>query len=205
MNAPQGTEAWKIERAGSATASCFCHVLAKIKTGEASTRRKYRLQLVTERLTGVPVSGYVNAVMQYGINQEPFARMAYEAATGLLAIEAPFRRHPTIEWCGASPDGEIGDDGGLEIKCPESLTHVEYLTAGGCPSEYIPQVQGNMWVTGRRWWDFVSFDCRMPQNLQLFRVRVERDDEYCRRLETEVLKFLGEVNTLERQLRTRAA
>lgn len=203
MNAPQGTEAWRIERAGSATASCFSHVLAKIKTGEAATRRKYRIQLVTERLTGVPCSSYVNAAMQYGIEQEPFARMAYEAATGLLAIEAPFRKHPMIGYCGASPDGEIGEDGLLEIKCPESLTHVEYLTGGVLPSDYVPQVQGQMWVTGRHWCDFVSFDPRMPLKLQLFRVRVERDEAYCKRLESETVAFLEEVAALEKDLRSR--
>jgi putative phage-type endonuclease len=205
MNAPQGTEAWLIERAGHATASCFDAVLAKIKSGEAMTRRKYRLRLVTERLTGLPTPSFKNAAMEWGVATEPFGRMAYEAATGMLAIEAPFRKHPTIAWCGCSPDGEIEDDGLLEIKCPDSTTHVEYLTAGVMPSDYIPQVQGQMWVTGRAYCDFVSFDPRMPANLQLFRVRVERDDAYCERLEAEVLQFLDETAALEQRLRERAA
>lgn len=205
MNAPQQTDAWLLERAGHATASCFDAVLAKIAKGEASTRRKYRMRLVTERLTGLPTPSFKNASMEWGTQTEPFGRMAFEAATGLLAIEAPFRKHAMIQWCGCSPDGEIGDDGLLEIKCPDSTTHVEYLTAGVMPSDYVPQVQGQMWVTGRAWCDFVSFDPRLPANLQLFRVRVERDDEYCKRLEAEVLQFLEETAALEKRLRERTA
>lgn len=204
MSAPQGTEAWLIERAGHATASRFCDVLAKIKSGEAATRRKYRLQLVTERLTGLPSPSYSNAAMEWGREQEPFARMAYEAHSGLLAIEAPFRKHATLPWCGASPDGEIDDDGGLEIKCPDSITHVGYLTGGTAPADYIPQIQGAMWVTGRRWWDFVSFDPRMPANLRLFVARVPRDEEYIAMLAREVETFLAEVAREEDDLRKRA-
>lgn len=204
MNAPQGTEAWLIERAGSATASRFCDVLAKVKAGESASRRKYRLQLVTERLTGLPTPSYSNAAMEWGKQQEPFARMAYEAHSGLLAVEVPFRKHPTLAWCGSSPDGVIEDDGGLEIKCPDSITHVGYLTAGVAPSEYLPQIQGNMWVTGRAWWDFVSFDPRLPPNLRLFVVRVPRDDAYIETLAREVEAFLGEVARDEDALRRRA-
>lgn len=200
MNAPQGTEAWLSERAGCATASRFSDVLAKIKTGEAASRRKYRLQLVTERLTGNPVMGYVNAAMQRGTEQEPFARAAYEAVTGVLVDQVGFVRHPDVAWCGASPDGLVEDDGLVEIKCPESTTHLEWLEAGRAPPEHVPQIQGQMWVTGRKWCDFVSYDPRFPERLQLFWVRVDRDDSYIATLAAEVQVFLAEVQSMHDRL-----
>lgn len=205
MSAPQGTLEWRIERAGHATASRFCDVLAKIKSGESADRRKYRLQLVTERLTGLPIDGYTNAAMQWGIDTEPAARSAYEAHTGRIVTTAGFIRHQNLPWCGVSPDGLVGGDGGLEIKCPESHTHVEYLTAGQLPAKYKPQVQGQMWVTGRQWVDFVSFDPRMPEHLRLLVVRVERDDDYIQFLAGEVERFLGEVEADYQRLMQRAA
>lgn len=204
MNAPQGSNEWLIERAGCATASCFDAVLAKVKTGEASTRRKYRMRVVTERLTGLPSPSFTNAAMQWGKEQEPYARMAYEAKTGRLAIEAPFRKHHAIDWVGASPDGEVEDDGLLELKCPESQTHVDYLTAGVAPSDYMAQMQGQMWVTGRQWCDFASFDPRMPKGLRLFLVRVPRDEKYIAALEAEVIRFLAEVESTLAALRAMA-
>lgn len=195
MNAPQRTEAWLAERAGHATASRFSDVLAKIKTGEAATRRKYRIQLLTERLTGNPVQGYVNAAMQWGTMTEPEARAAYEAHSGALVAEVGFIKHPRIQWCGASPDGLVDDDGMVEIKCPESTTHLEWLDAGTTPSEHVPQIQGQMWVTGRKWVDFVSYDPRFPAHLQLLVVRVPRDEIYITKLEAELVLFLREVQT----------
>lgn len=189
----QGSEEWLAERAGHATASCFKEVLAKIKTGEAAGRRNYRIRLVTERLTGVPVASYQNTAMQWGKDNEPAARMAYEAHTGKLVEEVGFIKHPRVAWCGMSPDGLINEDGGVEIKCPyESTIHVNTLDSG-MPSEHIAQIQGALWVTGRKWWDFVSFDPRMPGKLKLYVQRIERDDEYIKNLQIEVIKFLTEV------------
>jgi YqaJ-like recombinase protein len=206
MNAPQGTEAWRIERAGHVTASRFDDVQSKIKTGEAATRLKYRLQVVTERLTGVPIDGFQSGPMRWGTETEPFGRMAYEAKTGILAAEAPFRKHRGHAWIGASPDGEIDADGVLEIKCPESTTHVAWLQDGPrLPPEHVAQVQGVLWVTERRWCDFVSFDPRMPERLQLFVVRVARDDAYIAALEKEVLAFAAECERMIEQLNRLAA
>lgn len=196
----QGTAEWLAERAGHATASCFKDVLAKIKSGEAATRRNYRMRLVTERLIGGPVPSYQNAAMQWGTEQEPSARMAYEAQTGQLVEEVGFIKHPKIAWCGVSPDGLIGEDGGAEFKCPyESTIHVNTIDSG-IPSEHIAQVQGSLWITGRRWWDFVSFDPRMPGKLKIYVQRIERDEEYIKSLEIEVIKFLLEVEAKHRSL-----
>lgn len=154
-------------------------------------RQKYRWQLVAERLTGQPVEGFRNAAMERGQLLEPEARQAYEAQTGNLVEQAGFLSHK--EWVGCSPDGLIDADGGLEIKCPDNpVIHVQALH-GGMPAEHMAQIQGAMWVTGRQWWDFVSFDPRMPEKLQLYTQRIKRDDAYITRLEEEVDRFLAEV------------
>lgn len=197
----QGTEAWKKERAGHCTASRFKDVLAKIKTGEAATRRNYRVQLVTERLIGAPISnGFTSKAMEWGTATEPLARMAYEARTGDPVIETGFHHHPKIEWVGASPDGLVGSDGLIEIKCPEPATHMEWLLDGVCPSEHVAQVQGQLWITGRTWCDFVSYDPRFPENLRLLVARVERNDSYIAELEKQVRLFLREVDQLHDRL-----
>lgn len=200
MNAPQQTADWLKARAGHVTASRFKDVLAKIKSGEAQTRAKYRLQLVTERLTGLPVEGYKNAAMAWGTEREPEARMAYEAATGEIVAEVGFLVHPTIQWCGASPDGLVGADGMVEIKCPfESTVHVLTLI-DGMPSEHMAQIQGNLWVNGRKWCDFISYDPRLPEGLQLHRQRIERDDKFISSLVAEVAQFLAEVKVQHEKL-----
>lgn len=202
----QGSEAWKKERAGHATASRFKDVLARIKTGEAATRRNYRVQLVTERLIGAPIAnGFTSKAMEWGTQTEPLARLAYEAHTSEPVEETGFLLHPSLDWCGASPDGLIGSDGILEIKCPEPATHMEWLLDGVLPSEHVAQVQGQLWITGRKWAHFVSFDPRFPENLQLLLVRVERDEEYIAKLEKEVRIFLREVDQLHDRLLTGGA
>lgn len=203
MNAPQGTEAWLADRAGHATASRFKDVLAKIKTGEAATRRGYRVQLVTERLTGLPVEGYRNAAMEHGTVTEPFARMAYEEKTGEIVQEAPFMKHATMAWCGASPDGLVGNTGMVEIKCPYASTvHVETLM-GKMPTEHMAQIQGNLWINGREWCDFISYDPRMPEHLRLYVQRIERDDAYITNLAEQVAAFLAEVESTLKVLAAR--
>ena len=204
MNAPQGTDAWLVERAGHVTASVFKDVLSKIKSGESASRRNLRIKLATERLTGLPVETYKNAAMEYGNETEGMARLAYEAATGNLVEEVGFLKHPAIEWCGGSADGLIGDDGGFEAKCPfVSTVHVETLINGGIPSEHVAQCQGLMWVTGRSRWTFVSYDPRMPKHLQLYVQEVPRDDAYIANLEKEVRLFLAEVDDLVKKLNAR--
>ena len=205
MSAAQGTEEWAKERAGCATASRFSDVMAKIKVGEAVVRSKYRVQLVTERLTGIPVVTYQNAIMLRGIETEPEARMAYEAERGVIVEEVGFVRHPAIPSCGASPDGLVGDDGMVEIKCPESTTHLTWMEAGRLPPKHVAQIQGQMAVCGRQWVDFVSYDPRFPPGLQLFVVRVKRDEAYIKDLETEVRMFLAGVDAMVERLLKRKA
>lgn len=161
------------------------------------------MQLVTERLTGNPVTGYINAAMQHGTDTEPYAREAYEAETGAMVMQTGFIKHGLIPWCGASPDGFIDADGLVEIKCPESTTHLEWMEAGKAPPKHLPQIQGQMWVTDRQYCDFVSFDPRFPSNLQLFIVRVMRDDEYLKTLEKEVREFLAGVDEMVQKLLAR--
>lgn len=204
MNAPQQTADWLKARAGHATASRFKDVLAKIKTGEAATRAKYRIQLVTERLTGLPVEGFKNNAMAWGTEREPEARMAYEVETGQIVQEFGFILHPDVQWVGASPDGFVGADGMVEIKCPyESTVHVMTLT-DGMPTEHTAQIQGNLWVNGRKWCDFVSYDPRMPEGLQVYRQRIERDDKYIAKLAEEIQDFLLGVSKVHQQLMEKA-
>jgi hypothetical protein len=201
MSAPQGSAEWLRERAGHCTASRFKDVLAKVKVGEAAGRRNYRVQLVTERLIGAPISGgYKSAAMEWGTQTEPLARLAYEAHTGEPVVVTGFHLYPAIEWCGCSPDGLLADDGLIEIKCPEPQTHLEWLLDGACPSEHIPQIQGAMFVTNRKFCDFVSYDPRFPENRQLLIVRVQRDDAYIAELEKQVRLFLREVDQLHDRL-----
>ena len=200
MSAIQGTQAWLAERAGFCTASRASAVLATIKSGEAATRRNYRAQLVAERLTGAPAESFKSAEMQWGNDTEPAGRMAYEARTGAMVEEQGFIKHPTLPWTGCSPDGFIGADGMVEIKCPNTATHIDALLGKGVPAEHIPQIQFQMWVCGRQWVDFVSFDPRMPERLQLFVSRVARNDVYIAGLEAEVVKFLAAVAVTVREL-----
>jgi putative phage-type endonuclease len=203
MSAPQGSEAWLAERAGHCTASRAADVLAKIKTGEADTRRKYRIQLVTERFTGIPAQGFQNAAMVWGTQTEPFAREAYEAETGELVQQVGFIKHPELAWVGASPDGCLGDDGLIEIKCPESTTHLEWMDAERVPPKHVPQIQFQLWVTGRTWCRFVSYDPRFPERLRLFMVKVRRDDKFIETLASEVTHFLAQVDELHGRLNGR--
>jgi putative phage-type endonuclease len=183
------------QRCGKVTASRVADVLAKIKTGEAAVRKNYKMELVVQRLTGQQPESFTNSAMEWGTATEPQARMAYEAHTGSFVEEKGFMDHPTIEWFGCSPDGVVGE-GLIEIKCPNTATHIETIIDEKAPSKYIPQMQCQMAVTGAKWCDFVSFDPRVPEDLQLVVVRVERDQEYIDSMEVEVKQFLGEVNEL---------
>ena len=189
----QGSDAWKALRAGKVTASRVADVLSKVKSGESAGRKNYRMDLVAERLTGKPADSFTNSAMQWGTEQEPFARIAYETHKGLFVEQVPFVDHPTIEWFGCSPDGLVGEDGLLEIKCPNTTTHLEYLQEGKPPSKYIPQMMAQMACTGRKWCDFASFDPRLPEDLQLFVVRLNWDDAYIQEMESEIKQFLNEV------------
>jgi putative phage-type endonuclease len=190
----QRTDEWFSARLGKVTASRVSDVVAKTKTGYGATRGNYMSQLIVERLTGKQAESFSSSAMQWGTDTEPLARDAYETFKDVLVDEQGFRQHPTIEMAGASPDGLIGDDGLVEIKCPNTATHIETLIAKKADARYINQMQWQMAVTGRKWCDFVSFDPRMPEDLQLFVTRVERDDEKIAELEAAVIEFLNEVD-----------
>ena len=188
----QGSPEWFAARCGVASASRFAAIMAKIKTGEAAERRNYRTDLVVERLTGKPLDSFTTAAMKQGTEREPFARMAYEARTGIIVQEVGFCLHDVVN-AGASPDGLIDADGGMEIKCPERSAHLRYLLSEAEPPEYTWQIQGAMWITERAWWDFVSYNPDFPEALQLIVRRIRRDNSAIDKLAAEVEAFLAEV------------
>ena len=190
----QGTEEWFTIRIGKVTASRVADVIAKTKTGYSASRDNYMAQLVCERLTGQKGESFTNAAMQHGTETEPLARAAYEALKDVLVDEVGFVPHPTIEMAGASPDGMVGDDGLIEIKCPNTATHIETLLSQTVPGKYNTQMQFQMACTGRQWCDFVSFDNRLPEELQLFVTRVPRDEVFIRLIEAEIVQFLAELD-----------
>ena len=190
----QGTEEWFTIRIGKVTASRVADVIAKTKTGYSASRDNYMAQLVCERLTGQKGESFTNAAMQHGTETEPLARAAYEALQDVLVDEVGFVPHPTIEMAGASPDGMVGDDGLIEIKCPNTATHIDTLLSQTVPGKYNTQMQFQMACTGRKWCDFVSFDNRLPEELQLFVMRVPRDEVFIRLIEAEIVQFIAELD-----------
>jgi putative phage-type endonuclease len=190
----QRTDEWFAARLGKVTASRVADLMATTKTGYAASRDNLMAQLVIEILTNQRQESYTNASMQWGTDQEPFARAAYEVTTGLMVDECGFVPHPTIEGAGASPDGLVGDDGLVEIKCPNSAGMIEALLTQTVPGKYNTQMQMQMACTGRQWCDYVVFDPRMPQKAQLFVKRVPRDADFIKKMEAEIVKFLAELN-----------
>lgn len=189
----QGSPEWHAIRLGKVTASRIADVCARTKTGWGASRKNYMAELVAERLTGVRAEGFVNAAMQWGTDMEPEARAAYEfyrdANVGLVG----FAPHPTIADSGASPDGIVGEDGLVEIKCPGTATHIETLLGATVPEKYVLQMQWQMACTGRAWCDFVSYDPRLPESMRMFCDRVKRDDEQIAAVEKNVTEFLAEL------------
>jgi len=200
QNIEQGSDAWQNARCGKVTASRLADVLAKTKSGYSASRNNYMTQLVLEKITGgTRAESYSGPSILHGIEQEPFARAAYEAHTGQMVEEVGFIPHPEIEAAGASPDGLVGDDGMIEIKCPSSSTALEvWLThsQGGNPvdAKYYAQMQWQMRCADRSWCDYVVFDPRIPAKAQLFIYRVNRDEAWLKVAEEEVLKFLAELD-----------
>ena len=189
----QGTPEWHQLRLGKVTASRVADILAQTRTGPSASRQNYLIELALQRSTGTIEPSYTNAAMEWGTQTEPQARVAYEVETGNFVDQVAFIDHPTIAWFGCSPDGLIGDDGLIEIKCPNSATHWEYFKAKKSPQKYVTQMQTQLCVTGRKWCDFVSFDPRMPTRSQLLIVRVERDEAFIAEIEEKVKQFLNEV------------
>lgn len=196
----QGSDEWKQARLGKITASRMSDLLAKTKTGYGAGRANLMAQLIAERLTGVSDEGYTNAAMAWGTEQEPAARAAYEFYSGLSVEEVGFVLHPVITDSGASPDGLVGMDGLVEIKCPNTSTHIDTLLSKSVPGKYRKQMLWQMVCTGRKWCDFVSYDPRMPENLNLFVQRVTYDSDEVGQMEKEVIAFIEEMNDKMKRL-----
>ena len=190
----QRSSAWFEARLGRVTASRVADVIAKTKSGYSASRDNYMAQLICERLTGQQGESFTNAAMTWGTETEPLARSAFEAYADVMVEEVGFVPHPRIRDSGASPDGLVGLFGMLEIKCPNTATHIDTLLTQTVPGKYITQMQWQMRCCERQWCEFVSFDPRLPQDLQLFVKRVEFDPEYVAMLEKEVIQFLAELD-----------
>lgn len=195
----QRTDAWFAARLGKPTASRIADVMAKTKSGYGAARKNYMMQLLCERLTGQREESFTSAAMQRGTDLEPEARSRYEIETGELVEEVGFILHPDIDM-GASPDGLVGDRGLIEIKCPNTAQHVEFLRTGKPDGRYQWQMLCQMACTGREWCDFVSYDNRMPEPLQFRMVRFERDHSRINEMLEETYTFLSELSSLEKEM-----
>lgn len=198
----QRTAEWFAARLGKATASRIADIIATTKSGWGASRANYAAHLVAERLTGEPQEAFTNAAMQWGTCTEPEARQAYSFRQDVDVLEVGFIDHPQVEMSGASPDGLIGADGLLELKCPQTATHIATLLGQSVPAKYLTQIQWQIACTGREWCDFASYDPRLPETMRLFVQRVHRDDAEIKRLEALVVDFLGEVDETVSRLRT---
>lgn len=196
----QGSPEWLQIRLGKVTASRVADVVAKTKSGYSTSRANYLAQLVAERLTGVPGDSFTNAAMQWGTEKEPEARSVYAEHTGVIVEQIGFVDHPIISMSGASPDGLVGFDGLIEIKCPNTATHIETLLGQKVPAKYETQMLWQMTCTNRDWCDFVSYDPRLPAPMNLFIKRVVRDGQRITELESEVSTFLTELDETVRKL-----
>jgi putative phage-type endonuclease len=190
----QRTDEWFTARLGKVTASRVADVISKTKSGPSASRANYLAELVAERLTGNPAESFKSSAMQWGIDTEAQAILGYEVVSGQTVKAVGFVEHPTLGMTGASPDGLIGLDGLIEVKCPNTATQIDLLLIGKVPQKYVTQMQWQMACTGRKWCEFVSFDPRLPANMQFFIKHVVRDDDYIAMLELEVSAFLDEVS-----------
>lgn len=192
----QRTDDWFAARMGCVTASRLSDVLAKTKSGYSASRKNYMMELLCQRLTGKCESGFTNAAMQRGVDLEPIAREMYVLNQFDVEVsEVGFIVHPEIKWFGASPDGLVNSDGLLEIKCPNTATHIDTLRTGKPKREYLLQMHAQMMCTGRKWCDFVSYDDRLPENLAYFVTRVHLDTDLVSSIQEEVTLFLEELQT----------
>jgi len=197
----QGSDEWKQLRLGKVTASRIADVMSQIKAGESQSRSNYRIELVCERLSGEPTDSFTNSHMQRGTELEPFARSAYEIKNKVFVEQVSFCDHLTVSMSGASPDGLVGKDGLIEIKCPMTKTHIETLLGKQVPAKYIKQIQWQLACTDRKWCDFVSYCPELPENMQLFISRVERDDEVIDGITKAVIEFNLEVEQVIERLK----
>lgn len=199
----QGMPEWHEMRLGKVTASRISDVISRTKTGWGASRANYAAELIAERLTGNPTAGFTSAAMQHGLDTEPEARAAYELLTGSTVVEMLFIDHPTIPMTGASPDGLVADDGLLEIKCPNTATHIATLRGKKPEKKYFAQMQWQMACSHRKWCDFVSYDPRLPAEMRLHIERVDSDPTWILETEKLVIEFLAEIDETVRDLRER--
>lgn len=198
----QGEEEWFAARMGKVTASRIKDVVAQTKTGPSASRKNYAAELMLERVTGQRTAGFVNAAMTFGIETEPIARLAYSLHRGQDVEEVGFIDHPTVLRSGASPDGLVSLFGMVEIKCPNTATHIAWAIGGIVPAEHVLQMQWQMACAGKDWNDFVSFDPRMPDGQQLFIRTLYRDNGLIEKLEKQVVEFDAEVEKLVADLKS---
>ena len=204
VDCEQGTAQWLDVRRGKITASRIADVLDVLKKGgEGASRRNYRIELIAERLTGRSEDHYTSPEMMWGTDCEPFARAAYEIGTGVMVDTVGFVLHTAFDFAGSSPDGLVGSDGGLEIKCPKTTTHLKWMLAGVVPEEHQAQCLWNMACCERSWWDFMSYDPRLPDGLRIFIVRMQRDNERIAQIQDEVMRFNNEVDSYTKFLKER--
>ena len=204
----QRSDEWFGQRAGKFTGSTFNDLFAVSKKDGKPLKAYQDLiwRVATERFTGEPTEGATGSALQWGTDVEPYAKEAYEFETGNLVIDVGFVTHEKYDFCGASPDGIIRDDHGVEFKCPKSSSiHLSRFISQIVPDEYVAQVQGCMWVTGRGSWDFVSYDPRMPESHRILIVPVKRDPSFIVQLESAVLAAEEQVKRLVEQLHKKAA
>lgn len=195
----QGSTEWFQARLGKVTASRLGDLMAKTKSGYAASRKNYMMELICQKLSGEAEPSFVSTAMQRGVDVEPIARSAYEADKSIFVVECGFYVHPSESGFGASPDGLVGNDGLLEIKCPNTATHLDFLKTGKPKRQYILQMHGQMLCTGRDWCDFVSYDDRL-KGLEYRCVRIERDEELSNEIISEVSKFLNEMDAEIKQI-----
>lgn len=193
LQAEQGSEEWLQARVGLATASRFADIISKTRSGYSASRKNYMAELVVEILTGNNTEMFTSSAMQWGTDTEPVARLQYLLMTGNEVEETSLWLHDTLP-VGASPDGLVNDKGTIEIKCPNTATHIETLQSKKVPPQYYAQIQGQLWMTDRDWCDFVSFDPRLPENAQIIVIHVPRDQKFIEEMEAEIRKFCKEVN-----------
>lgn len=194
MTCEQRSPEWYALRLGKVTASRVADLMARTKTGWGASRANYMADLIAERLSGVPTPSYTNGAMQWGLDTEPEARAAYEFMRDAEVAQIDFVPHPAIEMSGCSPDGLVGADGLVEIKCPNTTGHIDTLLGAPIPEKYILQMTWQMACTGRSWCDFVSYDPRLPGNMRLFVHRVTREASMIEYLERDVRRFLAELD-----------
>lgn len=199
----QGSREWLDARCGSLGASSVNDIMARTKTGFSASRANVMAKLIAERLTGTPQDGYKSPAMIHGTETEPDARAAYEFRTDATVAQVGLVLHPTIKGTHASPDGLVGDDGLVEIKCPQTATHIETLSTGSIDTKYVRQMQWQMACTGRKWCDFVSYDPRMPEHMSIFITRITRDDALISEMEKYVTTFLSELDSKVKSLKDR--